>query len=393
MLTTAPFVYAFGIVLPSMSADLGISIQTISGIYTAYALASALAAPFVGRLIHKIGPKAVILAGCTILTAASFLMTFRVSEIWLYGFTWILMFSVGIRCGSIMAGQVNLSRWFKRKRGLAISIVLSAGGVGGFLFTPLMRYINEAYSWKAVWFFVGGCDLLAFLLVLILLRDNPHTMRQLSDGDTVIRSATETASLPSASCNTGWNLQGALHQPMFYTLIFTMYSATYQMFLVSNFSISHLEQNGISSAGAAAAVSVFSIINITGRLSVGFFSKWVHPQKQVVLGSLLAMAGNFINAGNNGLWPVVTAHALCGIGYGILIVAPQVLLANIADPACYPEINGVFSLVSGILSSLPTAMIGALYHISGSYIPAWYAGAGIMVGTFLINVMAQRIYR
>jgi len=172
-----------------------------------------------------------------------------------------------------------------------------------------------------------------------------------------------------------------------------MYSATYQMFLVSNFSISHLEQNGISSAGAAAAVSVFSIINITGRLSVGFFSKWVHPQKQVVLGSLLAMAGNFINAGNNGLWPVVTAHALCGIGYGILIVAPQVLLANIADPACYPEINGVFSLVSGILSSLPTAMIGALYHISGSYIPAWYAGAGIMVGTFLINVMAQRIYR
>jgi len=47
-----------------------------------------------------------------------------------------------------------------------------------------------------VWFFVGGCDLLAFLLVLILLRDNHHTMRQLSDGDTVIRSATETASLP-----------------------------------------------------------------------------------------------------------------------------------------------------------------------------------------------------
>ena len=42
----------------------------------------------------------------------------------------------------------NVTHWFDRRRGLAVSIIASSQGLSGTIGPPLFRYLNDAYGWR-----------------------------------------------------------------------------------------------------------------------------------------------------------------------------------------------------------------------------------------------------
>lgn len=100
--------------------------------------------------------------------AGSVVMAFFAHSPAAYYFCYACLFSVMQICGSGVASQVLVARWFNRRRAAALAILLSAGGVAGLIFPPLTaRLVEMAGTWRSIWWVVWGCCAAAFLFAVV----------------------------------------------------------------------------------------------------------------------------------------------------------------------------------------------------------------------------------
>lgn len=387
---TVPFTYAFGIIVSDMSNSIGLTMTLAAGGYTCYQLCNALISPIAGKLIVKLGPKKVLLLGCVAMIAGALMMAFFVHNAIVYYFVWIVLFSIGMRCGGLIAMQTILSNWFFHKRSLAMSLLLTAGGIGGYIFAPVMNRINTALSWNAVWVTIAVLCGITFLLVIFFLRERPEEMNQQIDNG--VAAPVKTGSKKQAKTyktTEVWTLQETIRKPAFYYLIIAFFTASFLMASVGNYAVNHLTLLKIDSAKAAAAVGYFALINTAGRMLVGTLDGRVSMKYVTLFAATVAAVGEvlMVRAGSFGI--ALVALICIGIGYGVLMVASQTLLLDYFGTSHYSEINGVFGMVAGILSSLPTVIIGFLFDLSGNYSSAWLLGLGFCALTFVCMLISR----
>ena len=122
MFTMAAITYGYGVVVEDMRAGLGFSLTVASGAYTGYSLIQALISPLLGAAANRYGAKKCLVAGCLTMAAGCATMAFLVKGAPLYYVAWMLLLSFGVRFASTTACQLNIAKWFFRKRGLAMAI-------------------------------------------------------------------------------------------------------------------------------------------------------------------------------------------------------------------------------------------------------------------------------
>jgi len=376
LLAAVPFTYTFGIISSDMASALGLTMAMASAGYTCYSLFGALMSPGIGRLINHIGAKKTLVTGVLILLTASLLMAFCVNGVILYFIIWAILFPAGVRCSTLIAMQDNMAKWFFNKRGLVIALIMTAGGIGGYLFTPLMQKISDMYGWRGVWIFNATCNLAA-LLMLLLLRSHPESVGQKIDNGAAPQMKIQKSSVFKTAAP--WTVRMALRQPAFYILVFIFFAGAYLMVAVGNYAIGHLMVNGLDASTAATAVGYFAIINTVGRLVVGAVSDKIDLKFVLLPGTLIALAGCGIMLVAKTAVYAFVALVVIGLGYGVLLVAPQTLLVNYFGVKNYAEINGTYTMISGIISALPAVVIGAFYDSFGNYNAAWYIGMVLML--------------
>lgn len=165
---------AYGLILPPMQADLGLSYQqagilgTITALgYLSFVMVGGVAAArFGARLTIVFGLVSVAL-GFAGLTVAS-------------GFGWLLalMALLGFGTAFSFAPMVSLqATWFPEKRGLVIGLMTSGVGLG-MLFVgglvPLMTEWYGANGWRASWGVFGAIALVVAVLVTVFAKDPPR---------------------------------------------------------------------------------------------------------------------------------------------------------------------------------------------------------------------------
>lgn len=67
-----------------------------------------------------------------------------------------------------LAGTVAIGRYFYKKRARAMGTSLCGAGVGMFLFTPLVRFITDKYTWRGSMFILAGISLNGCVLSALL---------------------------------------------------------------------------------------------------------------------------------------------------------------------------------------------------------------------------------
>jgi sugar phosphate permease len=76
-----------------------------------------------------------------------------------------------------------VARWFRKYRGRAMGIAVSASGFAG-LAAPLLGKVIRAHgnNWRMGWLIVAGAVVVAGLLAFLFVKESPESMGQTVDG-------------------------------------------------------------------------------------------------------------------------------------------------------------------------------------------------------------------
>src|SRR5262249_34331636 len=78
--------------------------------------------------------------------------------------------------------SLYLTRWFVRRRGLALSIAFSGVGVGSVTLLPWQQDLIEAAGWRTACLWLGVLVLALLGPINLLLRRRPEDIGQTPDG-------------------------------------------------------------------------------------------------------------------------------------------------------------------------------------------------------------------
>lgn len=164
---------AYGLILPSMRADLGITYRQAGTLGTVTALAYLLFVLLGGVAASRWGARNTVVTGLAVVTLG-FAGLAMASDYWvIVG----LMAFLGFGTAFCFAPMVSLlATWYPERRGLVIGCMSAGIGAGLFsigLLVPWLSQLFGADGWRAAWGVFACVSGLVALLVLLAVCDPP----------------------------------------------------------------------------------------------------------------------------------------------------------------------------------------------------------------------------
>ena len=207
-------------------------------------------------------------------------------------FLFIVVISLGASGVShAVTWPVIISRWFRRKRGLAMGLAVT-GPIFGSPIVILNAQIEEAHGWRVVLIGYGILILVGVTLLSMLVRDRPEPYGLCPDGDPPEEedASTERPSGPSPRRPDPAHAHAVLRTREFW--LFTSYlsgtftvNSAFQVHMIPYFQ----QDIGLTAAWAAVVMSMVFIISGIGRVGGGYLLDKM--DYRLVLAVVAAMMG------------------------------------------------------------------------------------------------------
>jgi MFS family permease len=329
----------------------------VSTASTCYYLAGALLVAFVGDIISRIGPQAMVLAG-TACFGVSVLSLAVVAAPWQLFAAYLLM-AFGWATTSLGAINNILKPWFDRRLGLAISLSLNGASFGGVVLAPLLVLLVG-------WIGFGGALLAAVGAMLAIL--TPMTILWLGDpGGFAASHPPGFAGAPQeATANTVWTRRAALRSAHFWSV-----TAPFALALMAQVGfIVHLIaflDPIIGHAQAGFALGLTSIAALIGRLALGVFVDRL-DQRLATATALATQAGALVamTQTTNSI-ALLAACAIYGLSVGNLITLPSLIIRREFEPAAFGLLTGLLVAISQFAYAFGPGLLGVLRDATGGY--------------------------
>jgi len=146
-----------------------------------FPLAAALTIWFGPIVIHRFSPRKLILFG-TVLTGVALVGFGRMgSALSIYYGFWVI-YTLGYILSGPIPHQLIVSHWFRLNRGKAMGIVYVGVGLMGSLGSFLVKPLTENFGYHTALAVLAGMVLLAWPIVLFVMKDKPSDIGQNPDG-------------------------------------------------------------------------------------------------------------------------------------------------------------------------------------------------------------------
>lgn len=386
---------SFGVFVIPMSEEFGWSRFTISLAAALGVLVNGVSQPFFGRIFDRTGGRKLILISLTVLGIATAMLALTFHILFL-----AFMFGVVLSLAQSGPAPSNtaalMSRWFKRRRGTAISINSAALSLGGVILVPLSMFLLQATNWRVAWLGLGIIVLSSLPLAFFFLRERPEELGLYPDGDPAPQKNGQGASRgervgpletdrwqDSFKSAPIWQMAGSYFVCGTTTFVMSVHFIPFAM-----------EDRGISGPAAATIFGYMMFLNIFGGLGAGMLSDKFGGRKTwlalayamrgiayVVLLTVDSVAG---------LWFFAT---IAGFSWVATPVLTSSLTADVYGVKALGTISGItfmFHQFGGFASVL---LAGLLFDITGSYtLPFAIVGALLLPAAISAFSIKERKY-
>ena len=351
---------SFTVFLKPISESFGWDRAEVVSIYSLSALAGGLAAPLIGRLFDRSGPRAVYALGLVLLGSA-LLIAGSARQLWQFQLSLGLCVGIGIALIGNVPNTILLGRWFGPRLPTAMAVVYSATGAGVLLLLPSSQILIDHLGWRQT-YQIFGTTVLVLLVPLLLLpwrlvsAGSPHVPRHAA------------ADLPDG----GWTLARALRHHAFWALFSTFFFTAVGMFAIAPQIVAYLIEIGFEPLQAATAWGFSGVVLVFGMLGVSSLDGLIGRRPSVLFSyavSILGIVQLWLLQRAPNLW-ILTGFVVC---FGSMIGSRGPLLSATAMKIYRGKrvgtIYGTISIGSGLGSAFGSWSGGLIHDLSHSYNP------------------------
>ena len=376
-------------VLP-MSYEFGWSRTGVAAATSLGAILGALIAPFSGRLIDRIGSRAILTFG-SLLVVFSCLGLSAVGS--LGGFYMAFTVARSAEQGLVQVGAAPVvAKWFFKYRGRAMSLIFFASSAGMIITAPLVQVIISNFGWRLAWVMLAGnMFIIGVIPCALLIRRQPEDIGLILDGFEVDES-TEDLGEPVIA-ETIWSMHQAVSTYSFWAVLGSLFIAAICTSGVGLHLIPYLVQQDISSG---AAVSVISLMAFSGAISaivLGWISEKFSPRLMLGTVYLLSAISLMILLNTTTLSMAYMFAILNGIvGTGVNTLAP-ILWARFYGRGIMGSIYGISRSTQVVGFAIGPLASGLVYDSFSSYENAliWFAALSLVSVGFIASARQPSI--
>ncbi len=363
---------SYGIFLTELCRDLGWAKAAVSGAYSLFCILSCILGVVAGRLNDRYGPRLALMISIVVMGIGYALM-FTINALWqLYIFYGVII-AIGISFGWVPAIS-TVSRWFVRKRGMAVGITEAGIGIGIFIMPLLTQFLIIKFGWRISYLILSGLLFIIGLPASKLMRFNPSEKELYPDG---IKRVTESKRNSNLISNIrDFTFKQAIRARHFW-LLFSIYALSTLPFGVRIHLKAYMISFGIAEMTAATAIGLGGGAYIAGAPVISKLSDRIGRKTPLFI-SLLLMAMMMlwlIKARQP--WEFYLLSIVTGFSWGSFVLFP-VIIADWFGMKFHGSIYGMLEIGWGISAAIGSLLTGYIFDTRGSYELAFIIGAVVL---------------
>ena len=364
MIGTA-FFYGFGTIFTPIVKEFGWSNASTALAFSLRSEVGGIAAPFVGFLIDRFGPRRSLFAGVIVSALGMVGMSFM-QNIWQFYLS-MFVIALGVSASGGPVGMVATATWFERRRARALSFLTVGGGVAG-AGVIVVAWLVETMGWRDAVRVLAAAIVIVGLFAASNIRSRPIDHDQPMDGIPVEDGDEEDYSLR-------WGVppRRVLFNRSFLCLAFGQACVGFGTTALIVHIIPYLESVGVSKAAAATSVTVYTFVSLVGRLGLGYLADQYQKRLLMAAACTLVAIGMPLLALTSGLWSTLLVLALIAPGFGGTIPVRPAMLADYFGTEYFGTVNGVMVLVQTLGAFFGPLVVGWVVDVTGVYTLGWYA--------------------
>jgi MFS family permease len=331
-------------------------------------LEAAVEGPLVGYLIDRFDVRVMLVVG-TVLAGVGFILLAFTDSYLAFVLVFMGPLTMGFQAGFNHATMAAVNHWFRRQRGLAMSIVQTGQAIGGVLIFPLVALAVLQLGWRTA-AFLSGLLVLLLLPLVLLVRHSPESMGLLPDGDRDSpRPRLPAARTAEIHVDEGpeFSTREALRMPAFWALAAFHGLRNIPYSGVSVHLVPMLVWKGLDQPAAAFFVGLTAFITVIVRPLMGWMGDVRSKRKIGAVGVFLGALGLAVLTGSDGgLWAMVCFAILFACGEGINSVT-WALVGDLFGRRNFATIRGWIGMLQSIASIPGAVFTGWIYDQTQSY--------------------------
>jgi MFS family permease len=358
---------AFAVFLVAVIEEFHWSRGLASGTLMLGSVMWTLAAPVIGILLDRLGPR-IVLSGGAITMAAGFVISGMTHTILEFYLGMGIFMGVGFAALTMTSQATFLSNWFVRKRGMAIGTAASGIGLGILLVVPWTQWLISTYGWRAAFFILAGVlAIVVAPLNYFFQRQRPEEMNLKPDfGDSPARSSGHV----KAAGFDGPSLKEALRTWRFWAFALGVLAGAIPLHMVLIHQVAAVSDAGFSKELAAFGLGLIGLFTAPSMISMGLLADRIGRQWSYLFGSASLMVGiallMMITEADRS-WLFYAFPPFVAFGFSSRQSLYPTIAADLFHGKSFGAIIGAIALFIGAGAGIGPWLGGVIYDWTGSY--------------------------
>jgi MFS family permease len=346
------------VALPAIQAEFGVTRAAASFPYTLTMLGFGVGGIMMGRLSDRYGVR-LPMVGATCALAIGYVAASLSSSVLMYAIVQGVL--IGMLGSSASFGPLlaDISHWFVRRRGLAVSIVASGNYLAGAVWPPIVQYLIETVGWRSAHLYIGVICLLTMLPLTYAMRRAPPHVGETSSAPAASRAPRSLGISPFA-------LQTLL--------MIAGVACCVAMSMPQVHIVAYCADLGYGPAVGAQMLSIMLASGIVSRLASGWIADHIGGLRTLLLGSVLQGVALLLYIPFDGVTSLFIVSALFGLFQGGIVPSYAIILREYFAPNEAGARVGLVIMATLFGMALGGWMSGAVFDFTGSYRAAFING-------------------
>jgi MFS family permease len=370
-------VYVVIVGLTRIAPEFGDARGIVSAGYALALFGMGVGGIYMGRLSDRIGMVWPAVIGAVSVTLGA-VIAGRATDPYVFLFAHAILLGVIGNGGLFSPLIANVTRWFDKRRGIAVAIVVSGQGLAGAIAAPVFRWLLENVGWRATYDYYAIfaiCTLvpMAFLLWPKAPADPAPALAVDPEAEV------KTEILGRSPTNIQWTLNAgivgcciAMAMPMVHV-------------------VAHAEDKGHSTVDAALMLSMLLGFAFFARLTWGAISDRIGGLPTLSISSVLQALGLILFLFVDSLVGLYAISIFFGLVFSGIVPAYAVILRRHFPVSEIGRRVGVVFMFGAVGMALGGWLGGAIFDLAGSYFEAFLVGiAANVINLVLILPLLRR---